>query len=63
MKKINVQFAFDEEKHEALRLFMAQKSLSLDEKLIDYAEQLYQKHVPVTVREYIEKRPKPSGKA
>ena len=62
MKKTTINFTFDEEKYEALRHYLAQKNINLDERLTAFTEQLYQKHVPQTVKDYLETRSKTGGK-
>lgn len=56
MKQTNIQFDFDAEKLEAIRLFLAQKDGSVEASLEDFMEQLYAKNVPTNVREYIAMR-------
>lgn len=52
MKK-TISVSIPEEKLTALRMYMVQKNSSLEDELSKYAEQLYNKHVPQNVREYI----------
>ncbi len=56
MKKTNVTISFDEEKLTALRLYMEQKDLQLEDELTKAVESFYGKHVPANVREFIEMR-------
>lgn len=56
MKKPNVTISFDEEKLAALRLYMEQKDLQLEDELTKAMEGFYGKHVPSNVREFIEMR-------
>ena len=56
MKQTNIQFDYDAEKLEAIRLFLAQKDGSVEASLEDFMEQLYAKNVPANVREYIAMR-------
>ena len=56
MKKTNVTISFDEEKLTALRLYMEQKDLQLEDELTKAMEGFYGKHVPANVREFIEMR-------
>ena len=46
MKKTNVTISFDEEKLTALRLYMEQKDLQLEDELTRAMEGFYGKHVP-----------------
>ena len=52
MKK-TVSVSIPEEKLTALRMYMGQKNSTLEDDMSKYAEQLYNKHVPQNVREYI----------
>ena len=56
MKKTNITISFDEEKLTALRLYMEQKNLQLEDELTKAMEGFYGKHVPAGVREFIEMR-------
>lgn len=56
MKKANISLSFDEEKLAALRLYMEQKDLQLEDELVKSIETFYGKHVPANVREFIEMR-------
>jgi hypothetical protein len=54
MKKINLQIIYDEEKLEAVRLFLAQRNSSMEMELTAFVDVLYRKNVPVNVREFID---------
>lgn len=54
MKKSSVTIAYDEEKLNALRLFLTQKNLDLDTELTDHLSRLFTRHVPQNVRDYLE---------
>lgn len=53
MKKETVTFTYDAEKLSALKMYMAQKNIKLEDELEKTAESLYNKTVPNSVREYI----------
>ena len=53
MKKDTVTFAYDSEKLAALKIYMAQKNIRLEDELEKSAEGLYNKTVPSNVRDYI----------
>ena len=53
MKKDTVTFACDSEKLAALKIYMAQKNIRLEDELEKSAEGLYSKTVPRNVRDYI----------
>lgn len=52
-KTVSIQIA--EQKLSAIEMYLEQKNTTLAAELDKYAEQLYGKVVPQTVREYIEK--------
>jgi hypothetical protein len=54
VKKINLQITYDEEKMEAVRLFLAQRNSSIELELTAFADVLYRKNVPANVREFID---------
>jgi hypothetical protein len=53
MKKTNITFPYDEEKLNAVKLFIAQKDSDFSGELVSFMEQLYKKNVPANVREFI----------
>ena len=67
MKKTTLTLSYDEEKLNALKLYLEQKNTQVEDELISALEVLYQKHVPSGVREYIDMRsgavPAPTPKA
>ena len=56
MRQTTVQFAYDEEKLEALKIFIDGKDVDIEAEMVQAMEDLYSKHVPVRVREYIAKK-------
>ena len=71
MKKDVVRISVDAEKLRAVKKYMEKKEVDLEEELADQLQKLYEKHVPINVREYIDekqeeeikaKRPKKSAK-
>lgn len=56
MKKANITIAYDEEMLNAIRLFLTQKDLDLDKELTGFLDQLFKRHVPSSVRDYLELR-------
>ena len=54
MKKTTVQFSFDDEKLQAINLYMKEKSANLDEEMDGFLEKIYEKYVPANVRQFIE---------
>ena len=72
MKKDVVRISVDAEKLRAVKRYMEKKEVDLEAELEDQLQKLYEKHVPINVREYIDekqeeeikaKRPKKSVKA
>ena len=56
MKKVTVQFSFDEEKLEALKIFLEEKGKTIDDELTDLVCSLYEKTVPQKVQFFLEKK-------
>lgn len=54
MKQKTVQASFDDERLDAVRMFLAQKGLTIEDELSNYIEVLYKKYVPQGVRDYID---------
>lgn len=54
MKKTNLQVSFDADKLNALQFYMAKKELKVEDELQAQLDKLYEKMVPVQVREYVE---------
>jgi len=56
MKKAAINLSFDEEKLSAIRMYMTKKDADLDTELLSQLDRLYEKYVPVNVREFITER-------
>ena len=54
MKNATISIAMEQERLRALQFYKGKKNGSLDAELSDYAQRLYEKNVPASVREYIE---------
>jgi hypothetical protein len=54
MKKTTISISYDEEKLNALRLFLEQKGLALDAELEGFISKLFKRVVPQNVQEYLE---------
>lgn len=72
MKKDVVRISVDAEKLRAVKRYMEKKEVDLEDELAEQLQKLYEKHVPINVREYIDekqeeeikaKRPKKSVKS
>lgn len=53
-KAENITVSMDSEKIKALRRYINKKDVSIENELTDALNKLYEKYVPVQVREYIE---------
>lgn len=56
MKKATLTLSYDEEKLNALKIYIGQKNTQVEDELVSALDVLYQKHVPSGVREYIDMR-------
>ena len=56
MKRVKIEFTFDDAKLEAVKLFMKEKGVSLEEELNRCMDLIYKKHVPQTLRDYFDKQ-------
>lgn len=55
MKNEKITIEFDDEKLDALQVYLNEKEISLECELVDTVQKLYEKHVPVPVRSFIER--------
>ena len=63
MKQVSIQIPFDDEKLEALKIFLSQKDQTAEAVIGELIDSLYRKTAPLKVREYIDKRsPTDTGK-
>lgn len=53
MKKASISIMYDNEKLNAIRLYMSQRDLDFKEELEKSVDSLYAKYVPANVREFI----------
>ena len=54
MKQETISISVDAEKLRATKKYMEKKELSIVQELADALRKLYEKHVPATVRDYID---------
>ena len=54
MKKTTITISFDEEKLSAMKMYLAQKNMKVENELEKFLETLYLKTVPSGVREFID---------
>ena len=55
MKNEKITIEFDDEKLDALNVYLNEKELVLENELVDTVQKLYEKHVPVMVRSFIDR--------
>ena len=55
-KQSSVQFSYDDEKLEAVRIFLQNKGTTLEAELVNMMDQIYRKNVPSDVRNYLDVR-------
>lgn len=58
MKQDIVTFSFDAEKLKAIKIYMHRKGVALEPELAEQLKKLYERYVPINVREYIEEAEK-----
>ena len=63
MKKDVVRISVDAEKLRAVKRYMEKKEVDLEDELADQLQKLYEKHVPINVREYIDEKQEEAIKA
>lgn len=56
MKKAVIKVSLNAEKLRAVENYMEKKEVNLEEELVDQVQKLYQRYVPVNVREYIDEK-------
>jgi len=54
MKKSSITFSYNEDKLTAIRVHLMEKNLDLEKEMCSVLDTLYKKHVPVSVRNFIE---------
>lgn len=63
MKKDIIRISVDAEKLRAVKRYMEKKEVDLEDELADQLQKLYEKHVPINVREYIDEKQEEEIKA
>ena len=63
MKKDIIRISVDAEKLRAVKRYMEKKEVDLEAELEDQLQKLYEKHVPINVREYIDEKQEEEIKA
>ncbi len=54
MKKTTINISYDEEKLNALKLYLGQKGIRSEDEIVKALDTLYAKNVPAGVREFID---------
>ena len=54
----NIQFTYDEERLEALKVFLDEKGKNLESELVSMMDNLYEKTVPQKVQTFLERKSK-----
>lgn len=65
MKNAAINISYNEEKLNAIKIYLEQKEMNIEDELVKSLDALYTKNVPANVREFIEMRTgcaKPSEK-
>ena len=63
MKKDTIRISLEAEKLRAIKRYMEKKEVDLEDELVDQLQKLYEKHVPINVREYIDEKQEEEIKA
>jgi hypothetical protein len=63
MKKDIIRISVDAEKLRAVKRYMEKKEVDLEDELAEQLQKLYEKHVPINVREYIDEKQEEEIKA
>ena len=63
MRKDVVRISVDAEKLRAVKRYMEKKEVDLEDELAEQLQKLYEKHVPINVREYIDEKQEEEIKA
>ena len=62
MKKVNISIPFDDDKLDALEFSLRKENSSVQKRMEESLEALYEKAVPKALREYVESRTAPAAK-
>ena len=56
MNRVEVTISFDEEKYEAVSIYLDEKGVSFEDEMNNALDSLYTKNVPKAVKEFLQKR-------
>ena len=62
MKKVNITLAFDEDKLDALEFALRKQRSSVQRRMAELLQQLYEAEVPEAVREYVDSKAVPAAR-
>ena len=63
MKKVNITITFDDDKLDALEFALRKQRSSVQRRMAEMLQQLYESEVPEAVREYVDSKAVPSRPA
>jgi len=63
MKKDTISISLDAEKLRAIKKYMEKKEIDVEAELVEQLQKLYDKYVPVNVREYIDEKNEEESRA
>jgi hypothetical protein len=63
MKKDTISVSLEAEKLRAIKKYMEKKEIDVQEELAEQLQKLYEKYVPVNVREYIDEKNEEESRA
>lgn len=63
MKKDTISVSLEAEKLRAIKKYMEKKEIDVQDELAEQLQKLYEKHVPVNVREYIDEKNEEESRA
>lgn len=56
MSRVEVTISFDEEKYDAVLIYLDEKGISFEDAMNNALDSLYTKNVPKAVKEFLQKR-------
>nr|WP_312216272.1 DUF6103 family protein [Clostridioides sp.] len=63
MRKDTISVSLEAEKLRAIKKYMEKKEIDVQDELAEQLQKLYEKHVPVNVREYIDEKNEEESRA
>ena len=62
MKKVNITLTFDDDKLDALEFALCKQRSSVQRRMAEMLQQLYESEVPEAVREYVDSKTAPAAR-